>query len=132
MDTDGNEIILIAGEKVEINNKSESKKSNTNILTLNRISKFMNKPSSYLPDLYTNERNEFLIFPLNSKIFDKTNIKFCLSQDFIPEMKLNIYLKDSDSLVWSKDGSVKEFNFQNADIAESTDMKVDMFANDDK
>ena len=116
LDTDGNEIILKEGEIIEIDESSNQEDSNMKIITMSKISKFMNKPSSYLPNLYNNERNEFVIFPLKSKVYNKANIKFYLSQDFIPEMKLNIYLKDSDSLIWCKDGTAKEFNFQNAPL----------------
>lgn len=113
IDALGDEIIfkerMIINIKDHLKKEAEIKKA----FNFNKISKFMNKPSVYLPNLYNNDRSEFVIFPVKSSVYDKSNIKFYFSQDFVPEMKFKLCLKDSDSLVFETDDFSKEFNLQN-------------------
>ncbi|NOQ26714.1 MAG: hypothetical protein GQ564_15245 [Bacteroidales bacterium] len=114
VDSYGNEIILEAGEKIKIKESINQNEVISQAISLNRISKFINSPSIYLPNLYNNERNNFTIFPLESKVNNKANIKFYISPAIVSEMKLNIYLQDSDSIIWQKKGYANDFSFHDA------------------
>ena len=116
VDSYGNELILEAGEKIKIKEPINQDEVNSQTVSLNKISKFINSPSIYLPNLYNNERNNFTIFPLESKVNHKANIKFYISPAITSEIKLNIYLQDSDSIIWQKKGYVNDFCFHDAPL----------------
>ncbi len=114
IDTNGNETILYAGEKIEIKTDTSLEITGIRISTLNKISKFINRPSFYLPNLYNNERSSFTIYPLESNVYDKTNIKFYTVGDFIPDAKLYIFHKDNDSLILTLKFPIYEPDFNNS------------------
>jgi hypothetical protein len=67
---------------------------------LNKVSKFLDNPSVYLPNLSSSERNKYLIFPTQSKVFDRANIRFYYSEEFSSNATFKLYFKDTDSLIW--------------------------------
>lgn len=118
LDIYGREINLKEGNTFILNLSLRQQETKSQIYTLHRLSNFLNNPSFYLPNLYNNDRNLFVIFPLRSNVIKKANIKFYLLQEFVPGMEFNIYVKNSDSLIFSTDEPLKEFDLYNVPLKE--------------
>ena len=62
MTTGGEEVSVNAGTSFHVKYSQSSKKS----IPLGKVSKYLNSPSTYLPNLYSDNRSEFKVFPLES------------------------------------------------------------------
>jgi len=94
--TDGKEISFDAGKSFHVRNAKTIRRK----APLGKVSKYLNVPSTYLPNLYSNNRSEFMVFPINSKVLDKSNVVFYFSEELPSDAVFKIFIHNTDSLVW--------------------------------
>ncbi len=67
---------------------------------------------------YNTDRNVIVVFPLHSNVINEANIKFYLLQEPVPDIRFNLFVKRSDSLILSADEPLKEFYLYNVPLKE--------------
>jgi len=95
---DDKELELTAGKRIIVK-KDNRQITNSKSGVINKISRFINEPSVYLPNLYSAERNHLSIFPLESNVYNPSNIKFYFPKKQNSDVKFKLYY-NKDSLVW--------------------------------
>lgn len=106
---EGNEFSFKPGDKCKIIRKRASGS------TLGKISKYMESPSSYLPNLYSSKRDDFYFFPVKSNLIDIKNIQFYYKEHQLCEPAFKMYQANNDSLIWQT-SSLKNIKTEGIDL----------------
>jgi len=102
----GDEVIYETGGKILVSKSNGAKEA----LPLNKISRYLEQPSVYLPNLYSSSRSDYAVFPLESAVIDKSSIRFYFANEVDPNVTFKIYDDDTNSVVWQTKHFVSEFN----------------------
>lgn len=107
---EGDEFSFKPGDKCKIIRKRASG------TTLSKMSKYMDSPSSYLPNLYSSERDDFYFFPVSSNLIDVKNFHFQYKKHHLCEPIFKLFSEDNDSIIWQttslEDIKIEEINIE--------------------
>ena len=112
---DDEELELNSGKQIFVK-KGNSLTSNSKAAVINKISRFINEPSVYLPNLYSAERNHLAIFPLESNVYNSSNIKLHFPKKRNSKVKFKLYY-NKDSVVWQTNNFINNEIPQNLNLS---------------
>ncbi len=114
----GDELKLNEGKVIKIVLKQKQREYNQKVKDIDKISRFINEPSVYLPNLYSAKRSYFTVFPLNTKVLNPANIKIYFQKNPAPNMSFKLYSKKSDSLIWETNNLTERFDLSEVELVE--------------
>lgn len=91
----GSELYLNPGDKINIVQKKNAQPN-----SVDKISRFINEPSTFLPNLYNNTRSSSLsAFPAYSVVYNTKNIDIVIPQKLHNKLNWSLYQNNNDSLI---------------------------------
>ncbi len=116
----GDEIKLNEGKTIKVVLKKKQPEHNQKVKDINKISRFVNEPSVYLPNLYSAKRSHFTVFPLKSKVLSTSSIKIYFPKKLKYNMSFKLYSRTSDSLIWETMDLSEGFDLSEVELIEGT------------
>ncbi len=97
VDIQGNGTVYTEGNVIKVKDHIRKQGGHKRKIKAEQLSDFLIEPSIYLPNLCSPDRSFFVIFPKESNVCDKSNIKFYYPEDYIKNMVFKLYKKNSET-----------------------------------